>query len=163
MTYRKRLSVSMLALCCALATGCGYSTRPLIRDDIRYVYVPVFDNKTFRRGLEKPLTVAVVDEIKRHSRLRIVSRQSADSVLSGEIVAVDENVVTKAESDEILSKRVTVSVKFRWTDNLTKRDIVPPQTVAETVRFVPRLGEPFLERAWGELAQRIVERMQESW
>ena len=44
----------------ALVMGCGYSSRPMTRGDVRTVYVPVFDNQTMRRGMEFDLTRAVV-------------------------------------------------------------------------------------------------------
>jgi len=153
----------VVALMCAGGWHCGYSTRSLIRDDIESVVVEVFDNKTFRRGLERELSTAVLEEIKRHSGLRIADRRSADSILTGELLEVDESVVTKTEDDEIVLKRITVSVRFRWTDRLTGRDIIPPRTVKGSGRFVARLGETPLGGAFRDVAERIVESMHQSW
>ena len=163
MRHYRRLLWLIIVLACGGGLHCGYSTRSLIREDIGSVYMEVFDNKSFRRGLEKGLSTAVLEELKRHSGLRIADRRSADSILTGELLEVDESVVTKTEADEILLKRITVSVRFRWRDRLTGRDIVPSQTVKGSGRFVSRLGEDPFRSVFQDVAERIVESMHENW
>ena len=156
------VSGCLLVLCCLLV-GCGYSSGSLVRGDVGSVYVPVFENRTFRRGYEVELTRAVIAELKRHSLLTFAPRETADSVLSGEITDVEESVIAKSENDDILEKTIEVTVEVRWRDNLTGTDIVPPWTVREPARQVLALGEEGRERVFRELAQRIVENMWENW
>src|SRR5262245_45600048 len=42
----------------------GYSTKPLHDTEIRTVRVPIFENRTFRRGLEFDLTKEVIRQIE---------------------------------------------------------------------------------------------------
>ncbi len=153
---------AVLAL--AALAGCfGYRAESLFRPDIRTVYVEAFDNGTFRRGLEVPLTRAVADEIRLRTPLVLAPREEADSVLSGELVEFSESTQVKTEDDRILLNRVTAEVRFRWRDRLTGRDIVPEQTVQESVRIAESLEETLFGLVFEETAQRIVERMQEPW
>ena len=163
MRYRKRLLPAAVVLLCAAGLQCGYSTRSLMREDMRTVYVEVFDNQTFRRGLEKDLTVAVLEEVKRNSGLLVAARRNADSVLRGSLLEVEESVSVRTVEDEFLVKRVSVTVEFRWTDRRTGRDIVPPRSVTATAREVGRLGDPPFEWVFGDVAKRIVEAMREKW
>jgi len=177
---RKRLLAGLVFV--FLLTGClGYRAQSLFREDIETVYVEGFDNVTFRRGLEVPLTRAVQDELRLRTPLLFAPRDEADSVLSGELVAADEQSQVKSKRGRILLQRVRVKVRFQWKDSLTGADIVPEQTVTESVRLPTGVAEtgvgldgkpvpadlipqeaPF-EPAFRELARLIVERMQRNW
>ncbi len=170
-----------LLLVCLVAAGCGYRAQSLYREDIRTVYVEGFDNQTFRRGLEVPLTRALQEELRQRTPLVFVPRQEADSVLSGELVAVEEDAHIISRRGRILLQRVRVTVRFRWQDALTGDAIVPEQTVTEMVRLPTEVAEAGLdvsgtpvpadlipqeapvEEAFRRLAERLVERMQHSW
>src|SRR3990172_1055673 len=150
----------LCALVCAAllpAAGCrSYSARPLIRNDIKSVCVKQFDNVTWRHGYERDLTLAVVQEIRRLTSLRIASPEDADSVLTGTITDVEERVNTKTLGDVIIQKRISLTVLVQWKDNRTGLDLQPPQSITESVRLALPLGEPLTTRAFREIAQRIV-------
>jgi hypothetical protein len=154
----------LLLIAVALCTGCpGYSTRTVFRRDIRTIYVEVFDNRTFRRGLEVPLTRAIVAEIKLRTPLAFAPRDEADSILSGELEEFRESSLVKTETDRVLLDRVTAVVRFRWHDRLTQTDIVPPRVVRESARIVEMLEDSLFDRVFEEVAERVVEEMQEPW
>lgn len=165
MSMGRGICVLLVAVGCLMLAGCGYSTNPLIRQDIKTVYVPVFENSTWplRRGMEVALTRAVSEEIKLHTPLAIASRDDAHSTLEGELLEFEEDVVAKSETDEVLVVKATVAVEFRWVDNLTRRELVPRQTVRENVEFVASGSEPFETRVFQKVAERIVEEMQKDW
>src|SRR5262249_16212598 len=54
----------------------GYTSRPNYDTSIRTVYVPIFKNQSFRRGLEFDLTRAVIREIQAKTPYRVVSNES---------------------------------------------------------------------------------------
>ena len=163
MHTRRCLSGVLLAVACTVLPACGYSTSSLLRKDISSVCVPVFDNQTFYRGLETRLTKAVVEEVELHTRLRFAARARADSVLEGELLEYDESVVAKTTMDAILVKKISAKARFRWVDRLTGAPIVRWTEVRESARFAVAIGEPQEERVFRELAQRIVEKMEEPW
>ncbi|HOX37550.1 MAG TPA: LptE family protein [Candidatus Brocadiia bacterium] len=151
---------------CLAATGCGYSMKPLLREDIKTVYVPVFDNQTFRRFHEATLTQAVVDEIKQKTHLRIVPKGSADSILTGEITDIRPTVLVEDAENEALLTQFVVYGNFQWIDQRNGRMIAKADNLsASTIRRVSR-GEPeneALRRAFKELARRIVQHMEKDW
>jgi len=157
------LALVGLGLTAIVLTGCGYSTSSLIRDDIRTVHVPVFDNQTWRRGLEVDLTRAIVEELKLHTHLRIAPKDEADSTLEGELVEFTQSVVTKSVDDQVLLKRAQATVRYKWKDNLTKRDIVPSRSVMETETVALARADPVETWLFRKLAQRIVESLEQQW
>src|SRR5690348_3492496 len=67
----------------------GYSSKPLYDTDIHTIRVPIFQNKTFRRGLEFDLTQAVVRAIEAKTPYKVVSCDcDADTELTGTIINV---------------------------------------------------------------------------
>lgn len=156
-------AMALWGVACVALSACGYSTSNLLRDDIKSVCVLTFDNQTWYRGLEKGLSKAVAEEIELHTRMRPADRHEADSFIEGELLSFDEALVAESEDGFAQVKRVTVAVRFRWVDNLTRRDIVPWQTIEEPSNYVVALGEPVEARPFRDVAKRIVERMQKSW
>ena len=179
---RMRMLLGGLLLCAAACAGCGYATNELLREDIQTVYIEFFDNTTFRRGLEVPLTQAVVAEVTQTTPLLLAPKDEAESILSGELVEVDETSSVKSETDRVLLRRVAVKVRFSWRDRLTGVEIVPPQTVTESVRATPTATDTgsrwardtatdlrvqrevtSYDLVFREVARRVVERMQKPW
>src|SRR4051795_13456986 len=92
-----------------LLAGCGYTHtgddpsasyqwRSLYREDVKTVAVPIFQNKTFRRGVEFQLTRALVQQIEAKSLYKVVPKERADTILDGEITEVRlQNVSTDSQ------------------------------------------------------------------
>jgi len=163
MTIRKNPVLVICVLLTLAAAGCGYSTPKLVRQDIHSVYVPVFDNETFRMGQEKELSLAVQREIRRNTELELAPRQEADSVLKGTITDVDEYVITKTINDSIVNKRIGLKVQIEWKDRRTKQPIVPPQEIRVTDRFSPGLSGNKFAGLHEETAQQIIEHLWAEW
>jgi hypothetical protein len=125
--------------------------------------VEAFDNLTFRRGLEVSLTRAIEEEIKLRTPLLLAPREEADSVLSGALIAFDESTQVKSETDIVLVNRVTARVRYRWRDRLAGTDIVPQRETSESVRLAGEFVETLHDAVFRELAQRIVQQMEEPW
>src|SRR5215471_8417063 len=72
----------------------GYTTQPNYDECIKTVYVPIFENKTFRRGLEFDLTRAVIREIESKTPFKVVSAGCpADTELTGTIINLAKSTV----------------------------------------------------------------------
>ena len=98
-------------------SGCdefgGYSTESLFTENISTVYVKMFDNKSFERGVEYELTDALAKRIEAHTPYKIVSSMDrADSVISGYIGYVDRAVLTTERQTGRLSK----GIQFTYHD-----------------------------------------------
>jgi len=147
-------------------SGCGYHMGSLVSGDVRTVHVQVFDNATFRRGLELQLTEAVLKEIRRRSHLRIADRAEADSILTGEIVDFRGRVETRDVEDEVFSEDVTVYVNFKWSDRRTGRLLAEGVNLKRPVRLFVTRGDTLpaaTSESFRRLAELIVDRMEEGW
>ncbi|MGQ3686140.1 MAG: LPS assembly lipoprotein LptE [Candidatus Loosdrechtia sp.] len=146
--------------------GCGYSSQSLLRSNVRSVYIPVFDNNTFRRGYEFELTKAVRDQILMRTNLNIVKKDEADSVLLGNIISVYENVLIHDIRDNIVESLVEIEVDIRWMDRRTGRTIVEKRNIQGPAEFIVLRNETLTSassEAFVNVARRIVEAIQEDW
>lgn len=146
--------------------SCGYSSKSILRSNVRSIYIPIFDNNTFRRGYEFELTKAVRDQILLRTRLNIVDKDEADSILFGKITSVDENVLIEDTRDNIVESRVTVGVEIRWVDRRTGRTIVERRNIKRPTEFIVRRNETLTSssnEAFVSVARSIVDAMEEDW
>lgn len=151
-------------------SGCAYTLRAPYRNDIKTVYVPVFQSQSFRRDLNFQLTRLIQDEIRRRTPFRVVgSPEEADSTLSGSITFVDKNMMVENPNNLPRHIQGTIMATVKWTDNRLsfekKRDL-QPVTVVENTPFYPELGETaqlgFL-KGLEKLAEQVVDMMEEPW
>jgi len=159
--------LAFAALMVFLVSGCGYSTKRPFSTDIQTVHVEMFQSKEFRRELEFRLTESVIKRIEMDTPYRIAPRKTADAVLTGEIIRVD-NRTFGDDFDTDLPREIgsTVVVRFRLQD-LRSGDILVerPRFVFQT-SYIPPVGETFTQgmtRAMDGLAEQIVETMESSW
>ncbi len=150
-----------------LSAGCGYSTTRPFRTDIHTIHVDMLESKEFRRELEFRLTEAIIKRIEMDTPYRLAPRARADSVLSGEIVAV-KNRTLGDDFDLDLPREMgsTVVVRFRWQDVRTGEILVERPRFVYQTSFIPPLGETFTQgmtRALDGMAEQIVESMEADW
>lgn len=137
-----------------------------MQQNVHTIYVPIFDNKTFRRGLEFDLTNAIKNEILFKTRLKIVDKGHADSALYGEIADVQESVLIEDPEANITESSVTLIVNFSWVDLRTGRTLVERKNIQQRAEFIPRRKEDegTAEReAFVDMAERIINLMEERW
>ena len=95
----------------------GYTTAPPYDDCIRTVYVPIFENVSFRRGLEFQLTRAVVREIEAKTPYKVVNcREDADTELTGKIINRRKTLVNMNQLGEVRDAEVMLAVELQWRD-----------------------------------------------
>ena len=147
-------SVVLLGACALLLPSCnwdgnftvlGYTTKPLYPCDIRTVYVPIFKNNTYRRGIEFDLTRAVVREIEAKTPYKVVSTGGADTELSGTIVSLNKNVINRNQLNEVREAETTLSVLITWKDLRTGEILSarrPPVISPSIPNIPPPAGTP---------------------
>ncbi len=168
----KMLNIKNLKYCLLVmlligaATGCGYSSRSILKQNVGTVYIPIFDNETFRRGLEFGLTKALKDEIMFKTQLKIANKEDADSIIEGVVVKFDESVMIVDSEDNIMESRIFIRVDFIWRDLRSGRAIVQYKGVTSPTEFVVKRGETIesaKNEAYVDIAERIVDLMNERW
>lgn len=162
-----RQVVSLSALILVGVTGCGYSTTRPFRTDIQTVHVEMLQSKEFRRELEFRLTEALIKRIEMDTPYRIAPRRTADAVLAGEIIRV-ENRTFGDDFDTDLPREIgsTVVMRYRLQDLRSGEILVERPRFAYQTSYLPPVSETFTQgmtRALDGLAEQIVETMESSW
>lgn len=137
-----------------------------MKQNVNTIYIPIFDNQTFRRGLEFDLTNAIKNEILFKTRLKVVDKDHADSVLYGEITDVREAVLIDDPKGDIAESTVTIFINFSWVDLRTGRTIVKKQDINQRAEFIPRRKEDegtAAREAFVDLAERVINLMEGEW
>jgi hypothetical protein len=165
------LSVVSL-LSSALLGGCGastgYSNASLFPSDVNSVYVEMFDNRSFRRGIEFTLTDALAKRVEVDTPYKIVSsRDRADSVMSGQIMAAGETILTiERDVGRALEKEVALTAVVNWKNLKDGRLMLNSRTVTATATYSGFQGQDFTYAssiAANNLARSIVELMKNQW
>ncbi len=98
-------------------TVLGYTTQPNYDCTIHTVRVPIFENRTFRRGLEFELTEAVVREINSKTTFRVVGiGQPADTELRGRIMGATKAILDFNQLGENREAQTDLTVELSWVD-----------------------------------------------
>jgi len=159
----------LAVLAATVLAGCGgYSNKSLFPKDIGSVYIEMFDNRTFRRGIEYTLSDAIVKRIESDTPYKVVSdRDRTDSVIDGQLVVITESILTlERETGRALEKEVVLTATVNWKNLKTGRMMMNNQSVTAAASFSEFLHQDFTyasSLAANKLAQKIVEMMQDNW
>jgi hypothetical protein len=171
----------------------GYTTQPNYDCGIHTVYVPIFQNVTFARGLEFELTKAVIREIEAKTPFKVTDcRANADTELIGKIVSTSKGVITLNQLGEAREVDSGMGVELVWRDlrpgstgvllstELMKEEVrgeeplpvapgakpLPPTLLTPNASYVPELGGTQLaaqKQLVDRAAIQIVSMMEKGW
>jgi hypothetical protein len=152
---------------CGRSQG-GYSNEWLYPTNVETVYVEMFENETFRRGLEYELTDAVAKRIEAETPYKIISdRDLADSVISGKIVSTRNEVLSmERQTGRPLEEQASLTAVVNWKNLKTGQLLVENVRVSEAMSYTEWLNQGFdygSTVAANRLAERVVEKMQVKW
>ena len=150
-----------------LLSGCSYSTQRPFPADLQTVHVKMFHSREFRRDLEFELTEALVKRIEQDTPYRIAPLKTADAVVSGEILRV-ENRSFGNEYGTDLPREIgsTYVIRFRIKDMRSGKILVDRPRFLYQASYITSAGEEFEQgevRAMDHLAELIVETMETPW
>ena len=100
----------------ALAAGCGYTVRGHLPADVRTIAIPVLANRTTKPAVETDMTRALADAFATDGRLRVVSRDQADSVLEGEVTGYELISIAFDPRANVRLYRLVVTMNVRLRD-----------------------------------------------
>ena len=158
-------------LCLGLC-GCdrmaGYSNESLFPEDVRSVCLEMFDNQTFRRGVEYELSDALAKRIEVDTPYKIVSDSDrADTVISGQIVSISELALsTDRELGTVLEKEVELRAVVNWKNLKTGQLMMDHLKVSASASYSEYQLQDFKYAstlAANNLARKIVELMERKW
>jgi hypothetical protein len=121
----------------------GYTTRPNYDPNIHTVYVPVFKNLTFWRGLEFQLTQAVIREIEATTPFKVVSDcDGADTELLGTIISYNKNLLNRNQLNEVREAETVLGVQVVWRDRRTGEILSQPRRPVAPPPLAPDMPPP---------------------
>jgi len=146
----------------------GYSNESLFPQDVRSVYLEMFNNQTFRRGVEYELSDALAKRIEVDSPYKIVSDSDrADTVISGQIVSIGELALsTDRELGTVLEKEVEMQAVVNWKNLKTGQLLIDHIIVSASASYSEYQMQDFKYAsvlAANNLARKIVELMERKW
>ena len=170
-----RIAIALIALVPFVGTvGCGYMVGGAYDPQIRSVAVPIFENDTFRRGIEFQLTEAVHKEIKLRTPYRLVNSQDAETRLTGRIVDIRKDVLGENQYDDPRELQMSLLVQVTWEDTRTGKILgqqevpIDPTVVPVSAQadFSPEVGQSLATATQDgvtRLATKIVNMMETPW
>ena len=177
--YANYATASAWLLLLASAGGCGYTTQSLYPTEYRTIAVPTWQRgrEVYRREWEFLLTEAVVKEVANRTPYKVVSRQHADTVLTGKILRISRQMLSRNPDTGLArEEQVTIEVAFEWTNQRTgkvikKVDRLPISSTHVTAQGgnmpdTPDVGQDFFRGAEGTVdkaARLIVEQLETPW
>jgi hypothetical protein len=125
----------------------GYTTRPNYDTCIKTVYVPIFKCSIMldetRRQIPFDLTKAVIREIEAKTPYKVISDcERADTQLTGDVMALTKNLLTRNQQNEIREAETVLTVGVVWKD-LRSGEILSKNRRAGNV--VPTAAIPALD------------------
>jgi len=158
-----------LCLClCGCAEIAGYSDEPLFPQEVESVCLKMFDNRTFRRGVEYELSDALAKRVEVDTPYKIVSNMDrADTVISGQIVSMGELALsTDREMGRVLEREVQLIAVVNWKNLKTGQLMIDNQEVSASASYSTYMDQDFKyasSLAANNLARKIVELMEKKW
>jgi hypothetical protein len=147
--------------------GQGYQNGWLYSQDVKTVYVEMFDTGGFRRGHEYELTDAICKLIESRTPYKIVSdRNVADSVLGGRMGVSSGVLAGDPYTGQAIQNETLISVEVTWKNLKTGELLVDNETVFAAETYSTQLGQNVdysIGRSVNEAAQKVVEQMQTPW
>lgn len=155
-------------------TGCGYTVGNSYQPDVQTVYVPIFENKTLRRGFEYQLTEAVQRKIQSRTPFRLAKGVEADTRLTGTIRHINKSVLGTTPDDDPRNLNLQFVVDVTWEDMRSGRILSQQQVpinadvvqLVSQASFAPEVGQSLAtatQTATDNLANQIVQLMEAPW
>ncbi|NIR48387.1 LptE family protein [candidate division KSB1 bacterium] len=133
---------------------------------IKTVAIPLFQDQTSEFGIKEELTDQVIDEFTRDNTLRITDRRSADSLLEGTIIRVDDRAGAFTSAEEVENIQIFITVKVKYQD-LKKRKTIWEEEITQWGTFDPAEGpesrQNGIEEAVEKIASEILNKSVSGW
>ena len=146
-----------------MLTGCGIysfsgSTLPF---HIKTVAVPLFEDKTTEFGIDQKFTDGLIDAIIEDNTLKIADPRSADALVRGEILRIEDRAGQYNAQEAASDYRVTITAKVAFED-VKKRQILWEETWTQWGSYTDDREEG-IDEAVKKLSTEILNRTVSGW
>jgi len=182
----RKILFIVLASWFMVVSGCGYTTRSMISDKYRNIYIAPFVNKIditqqedvdrrykiYRPHIETDITRVVTNKYLFDGNLKPVKEETADLVLKGEITDFRMDPVRYDDNNEVSEYRINLVVNLILTDRTEDKVLWTENgfvgysnffTGFATGDVVRKTQDQATNDALADLARRVVERTVEQW
>lgn len=173
--FRKIFQVSLLLMALSPSAGCGYTQKAALPAGIQSIHVDTFRNKmslsrlyAYEPGLEIKITKALIRRFNLDGNLKVVSREKADAILEGDLIALDQEGLRFTGLEGVEEYRLYVVTAIRLK-NAKTGDIIweEPNFSGDSTYFLKGARAvsraTAAEQAIERLARNIVDRVVEDW
>jgi hypothetical protein len=176
-TLRVVIAACVASLFVLVSGGCaGYAVgaRSLYPQQVRTIYVPMFQSDSFRRYTGEELTEAVTKRIGSKSSLQLAPATEADSYLNVRIYSEQKRILAENRNDEPRNLEVSYFARVHWVDR-QGRSLRDPLTlpvaplllsISQQSHFIPEAGQSYAtarQQALDRLAEQIVNHLEAPW
>lgn len=161
-------AILLLVLTLGMA-GCGYSSKELFPTEYHTVAVPIFENRTFYRGMEFELAESMVKQIESRTPYKVVAPGVAQTIMEGTITDVKQTQLSRRRRGGVPQEvELTVTADFVWKDLDSGEVIADRRGFVAVGRHIPAsgIGEPYeiaQHQAIQRMARDIVSTMRSDW
>ncbi len=153
-----------------LLSSCGYRIAYHLPPDIHSIAIPILKNETYEPGIEVPITNEIITEFLRDGSLKIRKKRDSDLLLLGKITSYKRNPIAfdAEDTDEPIEYRFYIRIWFSLKNMRTNKVLWKiGGLTGKTTYFVrgnySKTESEALREATENLAQKLVERVVESW
>jgi hypothetical protein len=139
---------------------CGYSTRSLLPGYISKVHIKIFENQTYKTGLDEIATNLTIEAFRKNSNLKIVGEDQADIVINGKVTGFSKEPYIYTGALNISQYKVTIRFSVICFDQV-KNTIFWQGDVTEWA--VDKDEEEGIREATKRAAERLVTVILTNW
>jgi hypothetical protein len=140
---------------------CGYSTRSLLPGHMKTVHIKLFENNTFKAGIDEIATASVVDAFAGGSGLRLVDEKDAALVIEGRVSGFSKDPYTYTSAQAVIEYKVTVTLSARCVDQV-RNDVFWEGSVSDWVTYETDEEQAIID-ATNKTAEKLVNTILTNW
>jgi len=171
----KRVFLLLITL---LIAGCGYTTKSLLPDNYRAIFVQPFENKIdfvnaddrklYVAGLENRAREAVVDRYLFDGNLRVGDEDTADLILKGQLISFQREELRLETNETVKEYRIRVTAALTLWDTAENKVVwEEPSFAGEATYYTTgpeaKSESQAIDEAVRDFSIRVVGRTIENW
>ena len=165
-----------------LSAGCGYTTRSMIANSYRTIYIAPFAStiditqesdvgnkyKVYRPGLETDVSKSIINKFLFDGNVKPVNMENADLELKGELIEFRRDPLRYTTSDEVEEYRLSIIVNISLWDRAKDKMLWEERGFTADSSYFTRgasakTEEVAIKDAIADLGRRVVARVVEEW
>jgi hypothetical protein len=170
-----RFSLCLFSILSLISSGCGYTRKTVLPQDIKTIYVDTVQNAipvervyAYEPGLEIAITNAIIRRLHKDGNLKVVPREQADAILEAKMTGFEQEGVRFTNLESVKEYRLFIVISAKLINGKTNEVIwEEPNFTGDTEYFVSQVRSISRQeaalQAIERLAHNVVDRIVEDW